>query len=196
MADAGEGKGDFFKTTWTDLRIVPGVFDFSRPTAPQLATWQPGGSGSTFEIYEFDTGDEAYFTIQMPHTYVQGTDLYPHVHWTPRDRGVSESGNTVNWCLDYTICNVNCTYSPSATVSFLAICDGVNDKHQVKGNGPISGTGLHISHILVGRIYRGSGDTWATNTPGNLPSLLEIDFHYQLDTTGSQQEFIKTDKNV
>lgn len=174
---------------WEDMKILPSTFDFVGVGDPTLVAWQPGGSGATFRIWEFAQDDEGFFTVQLSHGYVEGTDLYPHVHWTPKDNGVSESGNTVDWKMDYSIANVNDTYGPSTTVSLKDTCSGENDKHEIIGSSPkINGSGIKISAMLIGRIYRGTDDTWTGSTSTNLPCLLELDIHYQLNSIGSRDE--------
>ncbi len=44
------------------------------------------------------------------------------------------------------------------------------------------------------KIYRsdtGTDDTWAGTSAAQSPGLLEVDFHHEIDTMGSRQEFIK-----
>jgi hypothetical protein len=181
---------------WNDIRIVPGAFEFAGVSDPTLSDWQPGGAGATFKVWEFNNS-EVFFTCQLPHEYDIGTDLKPHLHWTPRNRGVAESGNTVAWKLDYSIVDINGTFGSSTTVNLFDACDGTNHKHQVTASGTISGTSITgISAMLVCRLYRDTGDasdTWATNTSGNLPAILEFDIHYQADTAaGSDSEDSKT----
>lgn len=195
MSNLGQGKIDFLTETYDDLRIVPGAFSFPGVADPTLSTWQPTGAGATFRVYEFNNADEVAFTVQMPHKYKQGTDLLAHVHWTPRARGVAEDGHTVFWKLDYSIANQNANFGASATIDLTDTCTGVNEKHELSPEITISGAGLTVSHMIICRFYRDVGDTWATNTAGNRPVLLEMDFHYQLDTLGSQQSLTKTDKN-
>jgi len=195
VTDAGYGKIDYLKNTWDDLRIVPGAFSFAGAADPSLSAWQPTGAGTSFLVYEFASADVGYFTVQMPHKYLQGSDLKPHVHWTPRGFGAAENGNTVFWELDYTIANVNGTFGAAANVQMHDTCSGTNEKHEITTSGTITGTGLTVSHMIVGRITRAAGDTWNSGVPNQQPVLLEIDFHYQLDTTGSDNETSKTNKN-
>jgi hypothetical protein len=176
---------------WDDLRIVPGAFDFAGSSDPTLSAWQPTGSGATFRVYEFDSGDEVFFTVQIPHTYKEGTNLMAHVHWTPRARGVAENGNTVFWRLDYSLTNVDANFPASSTQNLHDTCTGVNEKHEITSSQSISGVGVTISAMLVCRLYRAAGDTWSLNTAGNRPVLLEIDFHYQKNSTGSRAESVK-----
>lgn len=178
---------------WDDLKVVPGVFTFAGANDPATKAWQPGGSGATFTVYQFNTGDEIFFTHQLPHGYKQGTDLRPHVHWTPANRGTNEDGNTVAWKLDYSIANINGIFVASSTIAMTATCDGVDDKHQLQGadSGVIDGANLLISAVIQGRVYRDSGDTWSSNILGNRPVLIEFDIHFQRDARGSRQLFIK-----
>lgn len=173
---------------WDDVRIVPGAFQFAGAADPLVRSWQPGGAGATFKVYGFDNGDEAFFTLQMPHSYMLGTDLYVHVHWTPADRGVAESGKTVAWKLDYSIADLNEVFPASATLDLTDTCDGVNHKQQMTPQVVISPTGItKLSAMFVCRIYRDAGDTWAGGpAAAELPVLLEVDIHFQIDSPGSR----------
>jgi hypothetical protein len=128
----------------------------------------------------------------MPHNYKEGTDIKPHIHWTPHTRGVAENGNTVNWRLDLTVKNTNGIFGAATTYDLTDTCDGADDKNQFQyAAADITGTGLTISCMLIGRLYRLAGDTWATNTAGNRPALLELDFHYEVDSPGSHTDSVK-----
>lgn len=174
---------------WDDLRILPSAFDFAGNADPDITTWQPGGSGTTFRVWQFAPGDEAFFTCQLPHGYQEGSALKPHIHWTPADRGVAENGKTVAWALDVSVASVGGVFGPSVPIDLTDICSGTNDKHEMSPSGTIDGTGVTVSAMLLCRISRAVGDTWATNTSGNLPILLEVDIHYYSDTAvGSETE--------
>lgn len=43
----------------------------------------------------------------------------------------------------------------------------------------------NISSMLICRIYRDTGDTWAGTIVAQSPILLEVDFHIPMDTQGS-----------
>lgn len=171
---------------WEDVRIVPSAFEFAGNSDPLLVNYQAGGSGTTFKLYEFAKNDEAFFLLQIPHGYKIGWDIHAHIHWTPGLRGNEENENSVAWKLDYTWANINGTFAASSTVDLTDTCDGTDHKHQMTPDVAISGTGKNISSMLLCRIYRDNGDTWATNTSGNLPLLLEIDFHVPMDSLGSR----------
>jgi len=159
---------------------------------PSLENWQPGLSGTTFKIWKFKENDEVYFSCQLPHTYKEGTDLIPHVHWTPGDRGNEESGNVVAWKLDYSWININGVFLPSSTIDMSDACSGVDDTHELASNETIDGTSKKISSMIICRLYRDStGDTWVGTTNAQSPGLLEFDIHFEIDTLGSRQEIIK-----
>lgn len=176
-------------TVWDDLRIIPGAFEFAGSSDPTLSNWTLGGT--TFKVYQFNTNNEVFFTCQIPHSYVQGTNIFAHVHWTPHTRGVAENGNTVAWTLDYSWANTDAVFGNAATVNLTDTCTGVNNSHLMTPQGQIIGTGREISSMLVCRLYRAAGDTWATNTLNNRPALLEFDLHFQIDTIGSREALIK-----
>jgi len=175
---------------WDDMRITPGSFDRPGVSDPAYVIYYPNGGGLGVYLPEFAKNNVASFTIQLPHSYKQGEDIYVHVHWTPRDRGVAESGNTVGWKIDYSWANINGTFSDMQTVDLSDACDGTNHKHQMSPDVLLTGIGAgkNISSMLICNIRRsdtGTDDTWAGTLSGQLPLLLEVDFHYPLDAVGS-----------
>ena len=175
------------ETVWDDMRVVPNVFDVPGGTDPDVISYQPGGSGPTFKVYAFAKGDEGFFTIQLPHSYKEGTDLRAHVHWTPGPRGNEENGNTVQWRLDYSFSPINGNFPAASTAAMADACDGVDHRHQMTAQATISGAGLTMSSQMWGRVYRwnDASDTWV-GTGNNLPIFIEFDMHYQIDTIGSR----------
>jgi hypothetical protein len=77
-----------------------------------------------------------------------------------------------------------------ATADLSDATDNANHKHQMTPEVTITGTDKNISSMLLCNIKRtdtGTDDTWVGTASGALPMLLEIDFHYQIDTMGSRQ---------
>ena len=172
-------------TAWDDLRIVPGAFDLPGSADPALVSWRPGGSGATFLAYEFAPSDNAFFVVQLPHNRKPDTDLSVHVHWTPQTRGNEENAKTVSWKVDISAASIGGTFPASTAYDMTDACDGTDHAHQMSPGVTVAGATLGLSAMLQCRIYRDTGDTWATNTSGNLPLLLEVDFHYEIDRFGS-----------
>jgi hypothetical protein len=181
-------------TVWDDIRINPGSFYRPGTSDPAIVAYAPGGGGNTY-VYEFNKNNIAAFTVQLPHSYKVGSDIYCHIHWTPGARGNEENGSLVGWKVDYSWASIGENFGALATLDLSDACDGTDHKHQMTADAVISGAGQGISSMLLCNIKRtdtGDDDTWDTNTAGNLPKLLEIDFHFEVDTIGSRQRTSKT----
>jgi hypothetical protein len=174
-------------TTWDDIRILPGSFD--RPGISDPAMVPYVFSGTTTYLWEFGKDDIASFTLQMPHGHA-GTSIYAHVHWTPGNRGNEESGATVGWKVDWTWADKNGAFGAMQTADLQDVCDGTDHKHQISPEVIIgSGAGKGLSSMILCNIKRtdtGTDDAWASASSGELPFLLEIDFHYEINTFGSR----------
>lgn len=180
------------ETVWDDLRVTPGSFDRVGVSDPTIVAYDVNGGGTNTYLWQFDKNNIASFTVQLPHSYKTGTDIYCHIHWTPGANGVTESGNTVGWKVQYSWANINSNFGTMATLDLSDACDGTNHKHQMTPDVVIDGhtVAKGISSMLICNILRtdtGSDDTWSGTASGARPMLLEIDFHYEIDTVGSRQ---------
>lgn len=123
---------------------------------------------------------------QMPHSWVEGSVIRPHIHWSPTDAG---AGNVV-WQFDYDLANVSGTFNGSySTLTISGVAGGNANSHQINSFGDIDLSGYNLSTIIKWRISRIGGDTG--DTYGSDARLLEFDIHYRTDSYGSRQEFIK-----
>jgi hypothetical protein len=172
---------------WDDLRIVPSAFDFAGSSDPELSTWRPGATGTTYRVYIFQSGDEAFFSCQIPHKYKPEGAIRAHVHWTPGKRGATEDGNTVAWKLDYSFASIHGVFPSSQTVDLTDTCEGTDDQHLMSPDILLDTTGVGISAMMLGRVYRDTGDTWTGSIAAQSPIFLEFDLHFQIDTIGSRQ---------
>ena len=165
------------------------VYDDLRVAATSVKV---GGAAPGFEAflgttktYLFDkTGDEeVHFNCQLPHSYEEGTDIIPHVHWAPVD---TDTGDVV-WGLEYTWQNIDGTFPATTTIVIADDADGTAYKHQVATFAAISGTGKTISSILVCRLFRDvSADDYNEDA-----AFLEVDFHFRKDSRGSGTATVK-----
>lgn len=168
------------------------VFDDIRTPLTAIRITGPGGTTPPDEVlYKGSvvlafggagTDDEkAFFVVQIPHSYKQGSNIVPHIHWTPEDNG---AGN-VRWVLTYSWANIGSAFPVESTDTQVFACDTVTDKHQIDGFTAISGTGKTISSMLLCSIQREDSD--ASDTYDNKDAyLLEIDFHFEKDMVGSR----------
>ncbi len=193
IADDGSVTLHGTATTFNDIVINPSI---ARNNGTNVPLW---GLFSTSDIYTWMFEDakleEVTFTVQLPHNYMEGSNLYPHIHWAPMtDAGTSR----VRWTMDYQWVNLNGVFtgSTTSTVSNYLLYNESSPTQSLANRqctltplGTISGTGKTISSLLVCRVYRdGAG---ANDNLGDKAALLSIDFHYEIDSFGSHTEFIK-----
>lgn len=169
---------------WEDLRIAA-LSTRTNASAPDLITIGPSGGLLTLGFNGDATAEQCYFAIQLPHSYKQGSDIYPHVHWCP----VNTNAGNVLWQLEYSWANINGTFEAPTTIESLDAADGTAWKHQLASFPAITGTGKTISSMIVCRLFRNPAD--GDDTYGSDAALLEFDIHYQIDSLGSQEETTK-----
>lgn len=191
----GTVRMDGAATVWDDLR-VPLSEPSSGAVKPEWSKFPYGGSGLLPYLNWFHASgiDEMYFVVQLPHDWEEGSNIYPHIHWVPSQNGAA--GPTVpRWGLQYAWLNIGETFTSYTTIYGTTTAPAsevlVKDRHYLTplGTGGIDGSGKTISSMLVCRIFRDGNDP-ADNFAG-LAGALEVDFHYQRNTLGSRQEYIK-----
>lgn len=176
-------------TSWDDIRINA---DVVKPgaTAPNWKAFGPSGSLQAL-MFEAAHHDEAFFGVQLPHQWKVGTNIYPHVHWTPT---TTDAGNVV-WELEYAWANIDGTFgAPSNMVSDATAAGGTAWVHKLtdlkeSGNNYIDGTGKTISSMLVCRVHRNSNS--GSDTLNKDVAFLELDFHFEIDSFGSDTSDVK-----
>ncbi len=174
---------------WDDFRVT-----LDKGSNAAALDYISGTSGPQIWFFRNNEGIESMsFTVQLPHTWKEGTTIYPHIHWMPKTSG---SGNVV-WNLDYTWANYDATTPevfPAVTTSTVTATGPFTaNSHAITGlttgGAGIDGTGKKISSILICRIWRNSslsGDTYNSDA-----GLLFLDFHIQVDGSGSNQQYTK-----
>lgn len=172
---------------WDDLRVPATATNQGPANRPDFIQWGPSSGIDELYAWHFapNIQEDLYFEAQFPHSYKEGTTWQPHVHWSPIDT----NGGDVVWRLTYRWAAVNDVYTAIAGISVTASADGVTDKHQVIGLPDIPAPGAKISTMLTGRISRIGNDGADTYTSDAV--LHEVDFHFQVNTPGSKQPFIK-----
>ncbi len=175
----------YTNTYWDDLQ-VPLTNTRINP-ANSEPDFEDAGDG-TF-AWGFDSDSDStyalHFIAQTKHKRKDSTDLCAHLHWQPDG---TNTGNVV-WKLIYTAASIDSSFSVVDTFRIVDAGDGVALKHQLVDLGDIDGTDLHLSTVIKGHIARmgdAPDDTYTGTAYG-----LELDFHYQIDTPGSQEETTK-----
>ena len=144
-----------------------------------------GPSGTRPKVYGFGVGEDMDGTMQLSHRYLEGTDIRFHVHWAPAGSG----GGNVQWELSYYWLNVDTEADAAPTVITTEVAAGTTAwKHQIAGFTALTGTGKHISSILVFKIKRiaASSSELASDA-----ALLSVDAHFEIDSPGSRETLTK-----
>lgn len=176
---------DYQDIFWDDLRI-PGSATQTGASAPDLELFGPSG---TLRVLTFAgtgaTVEQTFFQIQIPHSYLIGSTIAPHVHWSP----TNANAGTVVWQLEYSWASIDGTFGAPTTIEAIDPSDGVAWKHQVAPFSAIIGTGKGISSMLVCRLFRNPGH--ASDNYESDAAFLEFDFHIQSEPGGSRLEYVK-----
>jgi len=196
MAFQDDGSIIFFgtATVWDDI-MIPGFATRSSTNAPTFDVFVNGTYINYFGDAGTNSENQVFFTVQFPHSWAS-TTIFPHVHWSPEtDPGVG--GAVVRWGLEYTWIEYNpttpLTFPASTTVYVNATAPSASQKKHLIGSfGSITPTSDQdgISSMMVCRLFRNSGnaaDTYNSARAG----FLQFDIHFEKNTEGSRQEFIK-----
>lgn len=184
-------------TSWDDLRVHLTSTKLGGANDPAYGAFMTDGGGSTgVYTYIFDQTNEqeVFFDVQLPHAWKQGSTIYPHVHWAPVADGTA--GQVVSWGLEYTWSDIGEVFGATAIAYGNAHvpADSVllENKHYLTpiGSG-IAATGKTLSSVLVCRFFRDATGTGATDSFGDDAHALSVDFHYEIDSFGSDTEYTK-----
>jgi len=179
-------------TRWDDYRIpVNGLKIKGTVDEPK---WDDFIGNTGILWFEDGKSQDVLFTVQLPHSWKEGSDIKPHVHWST-GRGADDAPGTdrVEWGLEYYWANVGDVFPsntpiiygdlvPTSATGNLALRE-----HTITPLGTISGTGYDLSSMLVCRLFRVNKSGDYSGDAG----LLEIDFHFEIDSNGSNEDFEK-----
>lgn len=143
-------------------------------------------AGATHGVYGYhfspDVEQELFFTVQLPHAWIQYASIEPHIHWSA---ATAAEGNVV-WGLEYTWANVAEIFGNTTVVTVTDATEGAY-KHQIADFEYLAGADKTLSSMILCRVYRKAEDEEDTYTGQAI--LLEIDFHYESFGVGSKEEY-------
>ena len=180
---------------WDDIRVPMTSFKQGGVNDPAFAQWKTdGGTSQGVYLWWFSksTEEELFFALQLPHNHKAGTDLHPHVHWTPES---AQAGTTnVCWGLEYTVANPNQLFGTNTVIISSNVASTVEspvvNKHYITPLPVIDGTTFtNVSTMFVCRLFRDATGALHTDDYDDRAGLLEFDMHYQIDSLGSTGEF-------
>jgi hypothetical protein len=184
---------------WDDLRVPITSTKLGGTKDPDFAVYKTNGAGSQGVFtYFFDknTEEEVFFPVQLPHEYKLGTAIHPHIHWFPKVAGAS--GAVVNWGLEYFWKDIGQVCGNTTIISGNSHMPNDNilmaDKHYITEFGDIaspSDAGKDVSSMLLCRVFRDASSVLKTDDYDDDAGVLEVDFHYQIDSAGSRLEYSK-----
>lgn len=118
-----------------------------------------------------------YFTIQMPHSWKEGSTIYPHVHYKHET-----AVGTPTFKMKYKWYPLGGSTAIGYNWYTMGTTTGTTDKtnQMVYGASGISGSGKGISSIIVCAVYL-SGQTGTGNV-----NAYQFDIHYEKDAIGSR----------
>lgn len=173
--DIATGSGKIF---WDDLFVPLTTTRLGSNSKPDFDFTNIG-----YLFPQNDATEILYFIIQMPHRWKEGSTVYPHVHWR------QAANQQVTFKLDYKWYNIG--EAPAAnyttyTMATNAVAYSSGTIGQLtKGTDGIAGTGKTLSSIIICKLYRQdnvyTGDALTD----------QFDIHYQIDSFGSRQEYVK-----
>lgn len=182
-------------TTWDDERVPVTSTKAAGVRDPGFTQFKDDGAGSTGVFtywFDKDAEEELFFSLQMPHKWKVASTIYPHVHWIPSSTATI---GTVLWGLEYTWQSLSSVFQNTTLISghtphnsTASIIAGMHYLTSLSTG--INGTGQTISSMLVGRVFRGAANA-SLDTYDYDAGLLEVDFHYEIDSLGSSTEYIK-----
>jgi len=168
---------------WEDLRFpIAAVQQNPATSKPDIISFV----GNTLVLgFDNAASEGVTFVGQLPHSYKEGTDIECHVHWSPTD----DAAGGVRWILESTWANIGSTFSSTATMGATGNTASQN-AHIYTDIGILSGTGKTVSSMVACKLIRNvshTDDDYAADA-----ALLEVDFHFKVDSFGSDQESSKT----
>ena len=177
-------------STFDDLRI-DGLSARIGVVAPTDETGFRGDSNFYARNFVNNQADEIQFQVQLPHDWLVGSTLSPHVHFSPWITGTADV-QAAQFVLEYYWSNINDTFpaSPSQYTMSLTWTGSSQWKHMIAEHltDDLDASGYRMSSILKCRLYR---DNTVDNNLAGKVTFLYFDIHYERDGLGSHQEYVK-----
>lgn len=182
------------RNTYDDLRVPMTGLKAGGSKVPGWAQVVDNGAGSQGVFtYWFDDGteEELYFAVQLPHDWMEGDTLHPHVHWLPLVDG--GAGETVSWGFEYTWANIGSVFGNSTIIytDDRTPADAAPTElvHYMSHFPAMIVPDKELSSMMFCRIFRDATGAGGTDDYTPDAGILEFDFHYKRDKMGSFGEY-------
>lgn len=154
------------------------------PQDPSLENFDPIPNMKLYGFKDGNETNELFCIFEVPHEYKPGTELRPHIHWTPND----DQGGVVKWQLCYSIGDNGVPFQAGTTIAALSSALGRDTYNSKEFDPPIPASNITGGTIIVCRLFRDATDP-DDNYPG-IAKLLTIGLHYQSEKLGSTSVFV------
>jgi hypothetical protein len=182
----GIGRLQGAATQWDDITFAASTIN---PSGGAAAATIDTNSGVL--LFAGNADQTIAGSFQMYHCWKEGSTIYPHLHL----RFPTSATADTRWKFDYEVANINGaftsalgTYANSETITVANPAD--TTKHVIAPFTGVAMTGKTISCIVLWRLQRLASSDAADNDT-NAAALLAIDFHYEIDSIGSEDEYVK-----
>ena len=167
---------------WDDLRFPVGAVKLGAANAPDEQAYK----GGLVLSYPSNQNRIAYVTAQMPHMWVEGTDIELHIHWVIPTSGAGGGAENVKWDFTYSWANQDAAFPAETSASITVdVQNQVADIHIRTDIVTATGTGKEFSSMLIISIER---DISVANDYADKAYLIELDIHYKKNRLGTYNE--------
>jgi len=170
-------------TVWNDANVGAAMLSLPAAGQPDEDEYvDENGDDTGISTWAYAIGEKSSGSIEIPHDYKEGSDLYFHLHW----QGIAApAGGTdnVNWQLTYTVGQFNEALGAPATITKEIAID-VQYDFKITAFDAITGTNFNMGDQFLFTIERiaASADDYAGDC-----LVSTVGLHYECDTLGSRQ---------
>lgn len=171
-------------TVWNDIVTPMLVAKVPTQNQPALTSIRNTTYAYCFSDAAINNQEEAYLSMQIPHSYKENSQIKCHLHWIT----LANNTQATTWAMEYTWDS----YTKKMLYSKIKKVTQTNAGayiHNIADFGGLTPFNKTISSIVNVRLYRNSALANDTNT--GLACALSFDCHYEIDTLGSASEFRK-----
>lgn len=158
---------------------------------PTFATYQ-----DSLRQFQFAVNKEEYFEYHIPHDYLQGSDIFLHLHWSHIGAFVTGGTITFEYELSYSKSHNQAAFPASVTGNIVGTASTTQYQQilsevQVSAASPsgsqIDSDNLEPDGLIIARIKVTSNDLTVSEGGTPDPFIHYADIHYQSTNIGTKQ---------
>lgn len=175
-------------TVWNDANVGAVMLTLPAVNQPDEDEFvDEAGVDTGISTWAYAIGEKSSGSIEIPHDYKEGSNLYFHIHW----QGITipaDGTDNVNWQLTYTVAKQQGATLDAVTVITKEIAFDTQYEFILTAFDAIDGTNFDIGDQFLFTIERiaASADDYAGDA-----LVATVGLHYECDTCGSRQILTK-----